>query len=97
MLFMGGFLIAFMGYISIWVSKAVFHPSTTNGAKFTGDSNQLAMIAGIFGFIFLFGFIAVIAGLWQLVFGKRNVILVWTIIALGIIFIIGGEAFIFFT
>ena len=96
MVFLGGFLIALMGTISIWMYGVIFHPAA-NGARFNGDANELAMIAGIFGFIFLFSFIAVITGLWQLILGKRNMILVWTIMAFGFIFIIGGTAFVFYT
>lgn len=92
---LGSFLIIFMGYISIWMYNVIFHPETANGARFTGNQNELAMIAGVFGFVFLFSFVALITGLWQLILGRRNMILVWVIVALGIVFIIGGEALVF--
>lgn len=97
LIFLGGFLLVVMGTISSWMYNVIFHPQSANGAKFTGDASELAMIAGVFGFVFLFSFIAVIAGLWQLILGRRNMILVWIIVGLGIIFIVGGEAMLFFT
>jgi hypothetical protein len=94
---LGGFLLVLMGTISIWMYNVIFHPETANGARFTGDTNELALIAGVFGFVFLFSFVALAAGFWQLIFGRRNMILVWIIIGLGIVFIIGVEAMVFFT
>jgi hypothetical protein len=96
MISLGGFLLVAMSIISGWIYTVIFHPESANGAKFTGDENQLMMIAGVFGFIFLFSFVAIAAGLWQLILGRRNMILVWTILGLGIIFIVGGNAVIFF-
>jgi hypothetical protein len=96
LIILGGFLIVFMGMISSWMINVIFYPQAANGAKFTGDENELLMIAGVFGFVFLFSIFAVITGLWQLIFGRRNRILVWMIIGLGIFFIIGGEALVFF-
>jgi hypothetical protein len=91
----GGLLLAMMSAISIGVYGIIFHPGNANGARFTGGESELMMIAGVFGFVFLFGFIAVIAGLWQLILGRRNMLLVWTIVGLGIIFIVGGQAFVY--
>lgn len=93
---LGGFLLVAMTFVTGWMYNVIFYPQTANGAKFTGDADDLAMIAGVFGFVFLFSFIALIAGLWQLILGRRNMILVWAIVGLGIVFIVGGEAMVFF-
>lgn len=97
MIFLGSFLIIFMGYISLWMYNVILHPETANGAKFTGDNNELLLIAAVFGFVFLFSLVAVINGFWQLIFGRRNMILVWIIIVFGIIFIGSGLALTLFT
>jgi hypothetical protein len=97
LVFIGVFLLALMTSISSWMYNVIFYPQAANGAKFTGDENQLMMIAGVFGFVFLFSFIAIIAGLWQLILGRRNMILVWAILGMGIIFVAGGWAVVFFT
>lgn len=97
MVIMSVFLIALMSTISSWMYGVVFLPETANGARFNGTENQLMLIAGTFGFIFLFSFIGLITGLWQLIFGRRNRILVWTVMAFGFIFLIGGLGIVFYT
>jgi magnesium-transporting ATPase (P-type) len=92
---LGGFLIVVMGAITI-VVVGLFQQSgrpgaPSMGARFTGTKDQMLMILGIFGFVLLFGFVSVIAGLWQLIFGRRNMILVYFILALGVVFLVGGS------
>jgi hypothetical protein len=89
---LSSFLIGVMTMISSWMYNVIYSPQTANGSRFNGDEKDLAMIAGVFAFVFLFSFTALAAGLWQVIFGRRNMILVWTIIGLGIVFIAGGWA-----
>jgi hypothetical protein len=89
---LGGFLIVVMGAITIAVISIIEQsgkPGTS--ARFTGTKDQMLMIFAIFGFVLLFGFVSVIAGLWQLIFGRRNMILVYFILALGALFLVGGS------
>jgi hypothetical protein len=89
---LGGFLIVVMGAITIGLT-GLFQQSGRPGvgARFTGTKDQMLMILGIFGFVLLFGFVSVIAGLWQLIFGRRNMILVYFILALGAVSLVGGS------
>ena len=96
LVFLGGFLMTVIGAISVWMYNIIFYPAASGGSRFTGGDSELALIAGVFGFVFLFGFVAAVAGLWQLILGRRNMILVWTIVALGIIFLVGGQAAYFY-
>ena len=88
---LGGFLIVIMGAITIAVIGMIGQsgkPGTS--ARFTGTKDQMLMMFAVFGFVLLFGFVSVIAGLWQLIFGRRNMILVYFILLLGGVFLIGG-------
>ncbi len=89
---LGGVLILIMGAITIAVIGLIQQSGKPgSGARFTGTKEQMLLMFGIFGFVLLFGIVAVIAGLWQLIFGHRNMVLVYFILALGILFMIGGS------
>jgi len=47
---------------------------------------------GIFALVFFFGFTAFVAGLWQVIFGKRNLWLVWIMLGWGAILVFIGSA-----
>jgi hypothetical protein len=53
----------------------------------------MLMMFGVFGLVTLFGVVALVTGLWQLIFGKRNKLLTWVVLGLGAVFVIGGLAF----
>jgi hypothetical protein len=93
MIALGGFLIAAMAVISLWVYNLAQQSSASGvTSRFTGTKNQMLMMFGIFGLVILFGIVSLITGLWQLVFGKRNKTLTWVVLGLGVIFVIGGLA-----
>ena len=88
MVVLGGCLVAFMGYISLWMLT----PAGDGGpghSRFTGTHEQMLMIAGLFGLIIVLGLISFITGLWQLILGRRNRLFVRAIVGLGILFFIG--------
>ena len=91
-MFLGGFLIVFMGTISVFVWNLVNKTSADGHRSFTGTKSDQVMIFGVFALVILFGVVALAAGLWQLIFGRRNKILVWVILGLGFIFVIGSIA-----
>ena len=91
---LGTFLIVVMGAITIWSVGMVSNsgkPGSTS--RFTGTKDQMYLMFAIFGFVLLFGFASLIAGLWQLVFGRRNMLLIYAILGLGALFLIGGTIF----
>jgi hypothetical protein len=88
---LGAFLVVVMGAITIWSAGMITNsgkPGSTS--RFTGTKDQMYMMFAIFGFVLLFGFTSLVAGLWQLVFGKRNMILIYVILGLGVLFFVGG-------
>lgn len=91
---LGAFLIVVMGAITVW-SVGMISNSGKPGAtsKFTGTKDQMYLMFGIFGFVLLFGFTSLVAGLWQLLFGRRNMMLIYIILGLGVIFLVGGTIF----
>ena len=91
---LGVFLVAMMSAIIIFMLGVVNQPAKPgSGARFTGTKDEMYAIFGILGFVLLFGFTALIAGMWQLIFGRRNMILIYVIIGLGAVFLIGGTIF----
>jgi len=91
---LGAFLVVMMGTITFFTIGMISNsgkPGSTS--KFTGTKDQMYIMFAIFGFVLLFGFTSLIAGLWQLIFGKRNMVLIYGILGLGAIFLIGGTIF----
>lgn len=94
---LSGFLVVFMSVIAFFIYNTV-QQSDKPGAtsKFTGSENDILIIIAIFGLVILFGIIGLITGLWQLIFGRRNLILVYSLLAIGAVLFIGGYIFRFF-
>lgn len=89
---LGGILVVGMSAITLIVIGLIQQsgkPGTT--ARFTGTETEMLMMFGIFGAVLIFGFGALAAGLWQLIFARRNMFLLWAMIAMGFILLIGGE------
>src|SRR5690349_8966120 len=87
---LGGALMAGMAVLS-WVMYGVINNNDPRAStKFTGTENDMMFMFAIFGLVFFIGFTSLVAGLWQVIFGKRNLILVWIMLALGGIFFIVG-------
>jgi predicted nucleic acid-binding Zn ribbon protein len=88
---LGGSLLAFMGWLSFWAYGTIANPSAA-GSHFNGTAKDQVFM------IFVFGLIAAIAlgvtagGFWQIVFGKRNKLIVFAVIVLGIVFVVTGLA-----
>ena len=86
----GIFLIGMMSFISFYMYGAINQTGKPGAsAKFTGTQNDILMIIAIFGLVIIFGFVALIAGLWQLIFGKANKLLVYLVLGLGLVFYVG--------
>lgn len=90
---LGGILVAAMSAIILVMIGLVAQsgkPGTT--ARFNGTQAEMFVMFGVLGFVLIFGFGALAAGLWQLIFARRNMFLLWAIIIMGVIFLVGGEA-----
>lgn len=91
---LGAFLVVMMGAITFFAIGLVSQSGKTGtGARFSGTKDQMYIMFGIFGFVLLFGFTSLVAGLWQLLFGRRNMMLIYIILGLGVIFLVGGTIF----
>ena len=84
MIILGGFLVAFMSYLTIWVIDAA-NPQAPSGASFTGSDDQLMAILGLFALLIVFGFATALAGFWQVIFGRRNKFIVWGALGFAVI------------
>lgn len=91
LLVLGVLLMGGMAVLS-WVMYGVIQNSSDPRAttRFTGSESDMMFMFAIFGLVFFIGLTSFVAGLWQVIFGKRNLILVWVMLALGGIFFIVG-------
>ena len=74
LLFLGVFLIVFMGWIALSTAPMMLRPGVevADGSRFTGDADQGRMIMGLFGAVIAFGVATAIGGVVQIRTGKRN-------------------------
>ena len=88
---LGGLLMGGMAVLS-WIMYGVIQGSSDPRAstRFTGSESDMMFMFGIFALVFFFGLTSFVAGLWQVIFGKRNLILVWIMLGLGGIFMLAG-------
>ncbi|MDI1241550.1 MAG: hypothetical protein PSX80_06480 [bacterium] len=89
---LGGALMGGMAVLS-WVMYGVISNNDPRAStKFTGSDSDMMFMFAVFALVFFIGLTAFTAGLWQVIFGRRNLILVWTMLALGGIFFLVGTA-----
>ena len=88
-LFLSGFMSAIAFFATTMLMEAAKNPKS--GAKFNGDEHMLIMIYLIFAGVIAIGITAIAAGLWQIIFGRRNMFLIWIFLALiGLTFLVAG-------
>lgn len=88
-LFLSGFMSAIAFFVTAMLTEAAKNPKT--GAKFNGDEYMLIMIYLIFAGVIAMGVTITLAGIWQIIFGRRNMFLIWIFLALiGLTFAVGG-------
>ncbi|MEQ1603897.1 MAG: hypothetical protein ABL999_03430 [Pyrinomonadaceae bacterium] len=85
----GVFLMAIIGYISIWMLDAIYIPGPSK-AQFTGTQEEKLGIFALFAGIIVFGLGSFITGAWQAAFGRRNKTLSWIVVGVGILIFAGG-------
>ena len=89
----GGFLTVFIGAIAAFVGVLVTQPEKLGANVTARDDQQIFVIFGVLALIFALGLTFTLAGIWQIVFARRNKFLVW--IALFLIFVVFGGTEIF--
>jgi MFS family permease len=91
MMLCGVFLMAMIGYISIWMLDVIYDPGSSK-AQFTGTRQEKLGIFALFAGIIIFGLGSFLTGAWQAAFGRRNKTLSWIVVGLGILIFVGGSA-----
>lgn len=81
----GLFLIAFMGYITLAMYPTLSNPGVPfDGGRWSGTGEQGRMVLNLFYAVIGFGVLATAAGIWQVVTGRRHiVVIVVTLLAAG--------------
>jgi len=89
---LGGALMGGMAVLS-WIMYGIVNNTDPRATtKFTGSESDMMFMFAVFALVFFIGLTAFVAGLWQVIFGKRNLILVWIMLGLGAIFVVLGTA-----
>lgn len=90
LMLLGGFITGLMAVIGVFMIGAMSSRSST-GPRFTGSATEGLAALSIIAFVILFGVVSFIAGLWQLIFGTRNKIFLWTVIVIAVVLYVGGS------
>jgi hypothetical protein len=95
MTFLGLFLSGLMSVIAFFVTAFLIQTAKNpkNSAGFKGEEHLLIMIYLIFGGVIAMGVTMILAGLWQVIFGRRNMILIWIFFALIFVTFFVGNVF----
>lgn len=89
---LGGALMGGMAVLSWMMYGVISNNDPRASTRFTGSESDVMFMFAIFALVFFIGLTAFSAGLWQVIFGKRNLILVWIMLGLGVIFFVVGTA-----
>lgn len=87
LLFIGIFLSVFMSVIAFFVSGLLMNAMNNpeSARKINAETPMLFIVYGIFGLVIVIGLTSMLMGIWQLIFGKRNRVLIW--IFFGLLFL----------
>lgn len=81
---LGSSLLGLMGWLALWMLNA------NSNSHFRGDAGDVLFIIFVFALVASIGLGTLVAGVWQIVFGKRNKLLMLAMIILGLAFIATG-------
>ena len=88
---LGALLLGFMGWLSLWIYGAMSNTGSS-GSRFNGSPKDALFIIFAFGLVISISIAVTVGGLWQIVFGKRNKLIVIAVFVLGVIFAVSGLA-----
>ena len=88
---MGTSLLAFMSWLAFWTYGMIANPPAS-GSRFNGTPKDALFMIFVFGLVIAISLGATAGGLWQIIFGKRNKLIVFAVIGLGIVFVFTGFA-----
>src|SRR5205085_3306147 len=89
---LGLIIVGMMGTITAFVAPLMLQAGepTATGSRFTGTPEQALMILGFFGILILFGLVAMLNGIWQIKYGRRNKWLLIVVLVLAGLLVLGG-------
>ncbi|HEY0427260.1 MAG TPA: hypothetical protein VGC76_05600 [Pyrinomonadaceae bacterium] len=88
---LGGFIAAMMAGVMILIAGVFANPESA--VKLKSDETEMLFAFGIIGLTFTVGVSFALAGVWQIIFGRRNTIIVWIALILVGILVIAGRIF----
>ena len=80
-----------MGWLSLWIYGAMSNTGNS-GSRFNGSPKDSLFIVFVFGLVISISLAATAGGLWQIIFGKRNKLIIVAVLGLGVIFVVTGLA-----
>lgn len=94
LVFLGGFIAALMAFVAAFIYGVL---AQTDARRFNGSETELLFAVGIIGLTFVVGLSFALAGIWQIIFGRRNTIIVWVSLGLVIVLFVIGRIFVVMT
>ena len=92
LLLLGTFLVLFMGAITFVVASIISRTGEPGSTQsFNGGPKEILMIFGIFGLVLAFGFASMVAGFWQVRYGRRSKHLVKIMVGIAIALLVIAE------
>ena len=88
---LGSVLLGIMSWLSFWIYGTMSNAGSS-GSHFNGGPKDVLFIVFIFGLVISISLAATAGGIWQIIFGKRNKLIVFAVFGLGIIFLLTGFA-----
>jgi len=90
----GGFITVLIGAVAALVGWIVVQPGKLAMHNNSRDQQQLFVIFGVLALVFAIGLTFASAGIWQIIFARRNKFLMWTALILIIVVFGGAEIFV---
>jgi hypothetical protein len=87
---LGTLLLGTMGWLAFWIYGAMSPGGSPNGSRFNGGAGDALFIIFVFGLVTAIALGVTAGGFWQIVFGKRNKLIVVAVAGLGIVFLVTG-------
>lgn len=94
LVFLGGFISALMAIVAVFAFGIL---AQADARRFNGSETELLFAVGIIGLTFVVGLSFALAGVWQIIFGRRNTIIVWISVGLVIVLFVIGRIFVMMT
>jgi MFS family permease len=89
---LGVIIVGMMGTITAFVAPLMLSTGDepTTGSRYAGTPEQALLILGLFGIVILFGLVAMLNGIWQIKYGRRNKWLFIVVLVLaGLLVLVG--------